>query len=432
MLHALLEAVFGALDEAGVTWCLLHVPSNPSAPTGDVDLLVSHADSARLQRVLEGLGVVRMPTAATATQALFLAYHPSTDRWIILHVVTEMSYGPHSVLRTRAEQGCLARRQRRGAMTLLAPDDAFWALLLHCLVDKGSVALPYRSRLQELAGAAQTEGPLARVVRDVCPVGWTPARLIRCVQRGDWNALDECARSLSRAWMWREGAWARLAGSRVRQLLRKPLLLPRRRGVSIALLGASGVGKSTLAAGLQRTFYGPVHTVHLGLWRHEAQGSIRHRPGLAVARRPLLAAWRYLQARYHQALGRVVIFEGDTYDTLLPPRPPYAWLKASYLSLLAHACPAPDVVLVLDAPGEVIRARQGTKSLEDTQDERQRFVALAQRLPQLQIVDANRAADAVRVDVTDRIWQQYVARWRSTAGPAHQAESPCAAPVGDP
>ena len=34
MLHPLLEAVFEALDEAGVTWCLLRLPSNPSAERG--------------------------------------------------------------------------------------------------------------------------------------------------------------------------------------------------------------------------------------------------------------------------------------------------------------------------------------------------------------------------------------------------------------
>jgi thymidylate kinase len=430
MLHPLLEAVFRALDEAGITWSLLRLPSNPGAPTGDVDLLVSPPDRGRLQRVLESLGFVRMPTSAPATHALFLTYHRSTDRWITLHVVTELTYGPRFVLHTRAEQGCLARRQRTGAMTVLAPDDGFWALLLHCLVDKGTVALHYRARLQELARAAQAEGPLAQVVKEVCPVGWTPARLIRAVQRGEWSALEAGGRALTRRWCRRERAWVRLAGSRVRQLVHKPLLLSRRRGVSIALLGANGVGKSTLASSLQRTFCLPVHTVYMGLWRDEARGPLGR--GLAVAGRPLLAWWRYRQAQYQQALGRVVIFDRYTYDALQPPRPPYVWLKVPYLWLIAHACPAPDAVLVLDAPGAVIYGRKAENSLEETQSERQQFLALAHRLPQLQIVDAHRAQDAVRVDVTERLWQHYVARWRSPSGPAHQAGSPRPARLGEP
>jgi thymidylate kinase len=314
-------------------------------------------------------------------------------------------------------------------MTLLAPDDGFWALLLHCLVDKGTLALHYRARLQELARAAQAEGPLAQVVRDLCPPGWTPARFIQDVQRGEWSALEAAGRALTCKWRRRERAWARLVASRVRQVVQKPLLLSRRRGLSIALLGANGVGKSTLAAGLQRTFCIPVRTAYMGLWRDEARGPLGR--GLAVAGRPFRAWWRYLQAQYQQARGRVVIFDRYTYDALVPPRPPYVWLKAPYLWLIAHACPAPDVVLVLDAPGAVIHGRKAEQSLEDTHDERHQFLALAQRLPQLQIVDAHRAQDAVRVDVTERIWHQYVARWRSTSGPAHQAGSPQPARLGE-
>jgi thymidylate kinase len=429
MLHPLLEAVFQALDEAGITWSLLRFPSNPGAPTGDVDLLVSPPDRGRLQRVLESLAFVRIPSSASGTHAFFLTYHRSTDRWIMLDVVTDLSFGPRFVLHTRAEQGCLARRQRTGAMTVLAPDDSFWALLLHCLVDKGTVAPHYRTRLQELARAAQAEGPLAQVVREVCPVGWTPARLIRDVQRGEWSALEAGGRALTRRWCRRERVWARLAGSRVRQFA-QDLLLSRQRGLSIALLGANGVGKSTLASSLQRTFWLPVRTVYMGLWRDEARSPLGR--AVAVAGRPFRAWWRYLQAQYQQARGRVVIFDRYTYDALLPPRPPYAWLKAPYLWLIAHACPAPDMVLVLDAPSAVIYGRKAEQSLEDTHHERHQFLALAQRLPQLQIVDAHRAQDAVRVDVTERIWQQYVARWRAPAGPAPQAGSPRPARLGEP
>jgi hypothetical protein len=90
------------------------------------------------------------------------------------------------------------------------------------------------------------------------------------------------------------------------------------------------------------------------------------------------------------------------------------------------------MVLVLDAPSAVIYGRKAEQSLEETQNECQQFLALAQRLPQLQLVDADRAPDAVRADVTERLWQHHVARWRSPSGPAHQAGSPRPARLGEP
>jgi thymidylate kinase len=168
----------------------------------------------------------------------------------------------------------------------------------------------------------------------------------------------------------------------------------------------------------------------MGLWKDEPRSPLGR--AVAVAGRPFLAWRRYLQAQYQQALGKVVIFDRYTYDALVPPRPPYVWLKVPYLWLIAHACPAPDVVLVLDAPSAVIYGRKAEQSLEETQSERQQFLALAQRLPQLQLVDADRAQDAVRADVSERLWRYYVARWRSAAGPAPQADSPRPARVGEP
>lgn len=196
----------------------------------------------------------------------FLAYHRPTDQWLWLHVVTKLSFGPYYMLQTGAEEGCLARRHADGAMRVLAPDDAFWSLLLHCLLDKGAIAPRHRTRLGELGGAARVDGPLARVVEASGPSEWTPLRLIECVRRAEWVALEESAPTLLAAWKRRRAIGARrmLAHHGV-QTLDALLNLWRRRGVSVALLGPDGAGKSTVAWGIPGTFIFPVRLVYMGL-----------------------------------------------------------------------------------------------------------------------------------------------------------------------
>src|SRR5437870_1335902 len=159
MFHPLLQAVFESLEQAGARWCLLRPPADPAAPAGDVDLLIHPADVAAVREVLGGLDFARFPGVGSGREWLFLNYHPATDRWIRLHLVSEIAFGPGYVLRTDAGPDCLARRRRDGAAATLAADDAFWATLLHGLLDKGALAPRHRQRLTHLAAEARPHGP---------------------------------------------------------------------------------------------------------------------------------------------------------------------------------------------------------------------------------------------------------------------------------
>jgi thymidylate kinase len=423
--HPLLEAVFCAFEQAGVRWCLLRVPSDPAAPRGDVDLLVDPADGARARVALEGLAFLHVPALSYRAHSFFLGYHQPTHRWIQLDVGTHLSFGPYYTLRSGAEAGCLARRRREGVAVVLADDDHFWTLLLHCLVDKVSIAPHHRRRLSALAESVRGDGDLALLVDRLCAAPWSAARVVDCARRGDWATLEALAPSLLAAWGRRQRTAAGvLLAYRVLRVLDKAYIPLRRRGFSVALLGPDGAGKSTLAAALQHSFHAPVHAVYMGLGDDRLIRLARLRvPGFGAPGR-LLTLWlRYLEGRYHQTRGRLVVFDRYCYDARVPPAQRLRWSGRLSRWLLAHACLAPDLVLVLDAPGEVAFRRKGEHSVGRLECERRVYLALQRKIPRLQVVDAARAAAAVRSDVLDRISLSYLGRAGRRARKRHRAHA---------
>ena len=135
----------------------------------------------------------------------------------------------------------------------------------------------------------------------------------------------------------------------------------------------------------------------MGLWK----GPPRPKRAVNVPGREtgalLLRAWGpYLIGRYHQARGRLVIFDRYTYDALMAAPARGDWRSRAYYWLLGHGCPAPDLTFVLDASGSVMYARKGEHSPEQLESQRGRFLALSKRLPRAAVLDASGPEDAVR------------------------------------
>jgi len=411
--HPKLRAVFDAFDRDGIAWCVLRGEDELERPPADVDILVARDDYDRARAVLAPLAFARVPAYGRGSHSFFRAYDRDSDQWLMLDVVTELAYGPWFSLATHAEGGCLERRRRRAGVNVLARADAFWTLLLHCLLDKGCIEPRYADRLGELAAAASPADPLGEIVTGAAPRDWPAARFIQAAGHGDWAALEAVAPRLGRRWRRRAAfpvAWRVAAGSFAR-LAEKPAVWRYRRGISAALLGPDGTGKSTIARAAGERFCFPAATVYMGLWAGDGR---EHRGAASLVVRALARparVWlRYLRARAHQLAGRAVIFDRYTYDAWLPPRPPYARAKRLYFSLLARLCPAPDLVLLLDAPPGTILARKDEETPAEIAWQRDEFLKLGRRLPGLQVVDAARPRHEVTAEVVDRIWRQHVAR----------------------
>ena len=73
-------------------------------------------------------------------------------------------------------------------------------------------------------------------------------------------------------------------------------------------------------------------------------------------------------------------------------------------TILGHALPAPDVVIVLDAPAELLYARKPEHPLDRIESQRRRYRALADRLDRAFVVDARPALDRVARRITAIVW----------------------------
>jgi thymidylate kinase len=408
--HPALLRAFAALDEAGVAWCLLRGEARLADPTGDVDLLVAQADLPRLDAVLAPAGFLHVPVGGAGAHRGYVGRDAATDRFFELDVESSVEFGPSGhlavnwlrpALRTDAADALLAGRRKVGSLVVPCADDAFWALLLHCVVDKGAVADRHAARLAELAPEARPDGVLGPIVTAHCPPGWDAARVLGAARAGDWPALVELGAVLP-GLPTAAGRSAALG----RGLRRLAAAVGRsRRGLTVAVLGPDGAGKSTLTHALAESFALPTRVVYMGLWQGE-DGQARALPAAvsAAARRPFRSWRRAAVACWHQALGRLVVFDRHPYDALLPPAPPHAALKRVFFTMLARTVPAPSLVLVLDVSAEVAARRRPEEDPAALAAARTAYLALARRLPQAVVLDADRPRELVRAAAVDRIW----------------------------
>jgi hypothetical protein len=237
MTHPVLADLFAALDREAIGWVLLRTPSNPELPDGDVDLLVAAAAAPGLRRVAEEHGFVALPGYGRAPNLILLRYHQRSDHWLILDVATSVAFDHDRVVLAGLADAVLARRRRDGPAWVPDAADAFWLLVLRCLLDKRTVPPHYARRLRD--GAVDAGGPLAAALAR----GMDVEALRAAAAAGDWDALLARAAEARSVLQTRPSLRAR--GSRAARWARRPLLLPRRRGVSVALLGSNGAGKST-------------------------------------------------------------------------------------------------------------------------------------------------------------------------------------------
>ena len=402
----LLRAAFAALDDAGIGWALLRDHGAPATAPGDEDILVDPAAAPRLDRVFTALGYRRLPAAGQGTHRFYLGYDGDRDAFVTLDVVTEVAFGRRLQFPTPAVAPLLARARRAGGASLLHPDDAFWHLLLHYLLDKPAVPSGGHERLAAAADRAAATGALAAVVDRLRPAGLTAAAVLDLVRRGDTRAVAALSGPLRRRWRDadRRHVWTRIVRSRLERLHLIGSGGAPTPGLSVAILGPDGAGKTTLAGALADSVPLPTRQVYMGVWREYPWDRwLRWLPGARLVGRLIRLTVRSGQCRYHRARGRVVLLDRFTYDAALPS-PDLDWRGRLTLAAVRLLSTDPDVVLVLDAPAEVMYARKGEQGVPILARDRGSYLRLAAGHPAATVIDATLAPAGVRTHAQRALW----------------------------
>jgi thymidylate kinase len=432
--NRILQEFFGELDRQGVGYCLLRGFDELAElrSVQEVDLLVRPEDRWLFIQAASSLGLRDWPAWGHAPHRFFLFYDAAEDSWVKLDMVTTLRYGaPIRCLEVDLTNTCLLRRRRDGPTWIPSPEDEMLALLLHCILDKKRFREAHRTRLASLWREVREApdrylrlvyllelhvGPYARSVIEIS------------LGSGDWHSMQELRDDLARAFFHRrpaQTAW-RFVTTWCLRRLRRLLLLTRRHAVGTVLLAPDGGGKSTLATALMHDPFIRARVVYMGA--NAAEARAMHLPlsawlqrqlregggfprrqviGLLYTIHRLLEEWARLGIGELQRLqGRFVVYDRYWYDTYLSPRAS-SWRLRLRRSLLARTAPAPDLVLLLDAPGDVLHARKGEHTPEFLEAQRQVLHTVVSRVPQSATLDATRGADAVRRMAVALIWKRY-------------------------
>ena len=413
-MNATLASLFQTLEANHICYCVLRdyaLLTSPNLP-GDVDLLVDRDLLPRLCSTLAKQGFTQVTAQGYEPHYFFVRYLEHEDTWLKLDVVTEIAFGNRIfALQTDLAVTCLENRQQFGQLYKLSSENEIITLLLHCVLDKQAFKPSRQSQLQTLSAEVQESTYLTALLQKYWLTEMTWPQMKVLIEAGNWPALLTQRHAVA-SHIAKQDQLGTLFRKASRRILRKwnhieGLFRPR--VPSIALLAPDGAGKSTLASHLQTSFYLPVHPVYMGLYQKTDSGHAQRRiPGISLLGR-LLTQWqRYFSARSHQAKGRLVIFDRYTYDALLSPSHQLNNLRRFRQWLLAHACPAPDLVVMLDAPGEILYSRKREHTPAKLEQQRQRYLELQSEIPQMIVIDAANSAIEVKKRVTSLIWDSFL------------------------
>jgi thymidylate kinase len=184
----------------------------------------------------------------------------------------------------------------------------------------------------------------------------------------------------------------------------------------VAILGPDGAGKTTLAEGLRRVLPLPTRYVYLGVWREYGWDRwLRHVVGARLLLRLLRLSWRSGEVWWHRRRGRVVLLDRFTYDALLPSDELDRRGRIS-VAIVGRLGAEPDLVLVLDAPPEVMFARKGEQGIEELERRRRTYLDVTRSHPHCVLIDAARPATDVLAHAQRALWSALERRWRRSAG----------------
>jgi thymidylate kinase len=416
----LFQDVLSELRASGHELCVSHgYDDYPEHIKSDVDAVCE--DPRLIYRALsEGNAAAVVQVSRNVPDYFYVLCRRSSARptFLHLHVSTGSLYRGRTFLTAKdfLETSRLFR-----SFVVPSPEVEFAGYLVRKLV-KGSLSNEQTRKLSELYAEAPAECDrrLARLLPKA------EADLVaRAAREGDWEPVYRQADRLKRVLLSRasKGQRMRVLRHGLETLLRRLRFIIRPRGLMVGLLGPDGSGKSTVAARLEQDL-GPAFA-----------GTKLYQ------RRPMSSPRRRLPARYHPysdytaphrvpprglvpSLAKLVVWWGDylllgylgdifprlvrnnlvildrCYNDLLGDPKRYRYGGPLWAArFVGRFVPRPHLVILLDAPPEVIQARKQEVTFEESVLGREAYLRVVEALPNGHVVDSSKPLDEVVAEV---------------------------------
>jgi thymidylate kinase len=431
-LELLLRTVFSNLKGHGIDFVVLrNYEQLPFEIGNDLDLLVTEQQRTRAEQIVVSAAAAhgyQLHNRAEGPHVMLYLTHTDTCEQIHIDLFADCLWRGFTLL--SAEEVC-ARRMHGSLFDIPHPaHEAVISLLKTALYD-GEVKERYRSDISVRFAAHEA------LVKDVLArtFGRQLATALICdVSRGDWSKIADRVLTLYCSLVLRQfgGSPLQTTLSLWRNEVARTWRRARRpAGISIALIGPDGSGKTTVGWALRGQLAGtwrPNHVGHIH-WKPSAlcaQPSEWGPPNTDPHGRPtrngmlsllffcyhtagfIAGGLRHiLPMRIH---GRLVILDRYYYDFFVDQARFRMAVPLRMVRLAFRFVVKPDLVFYLDVAPEVARSRKVEVPLEETVRQREAFRGLAQWLPNAHIIDASLPVNTVAAAIARNILGYMAAR----------------------
>lgn len=358
--------ILSGLDTVDVTWALLREPDRTTEPL-EFDVLIAAGRHRQAEALLRESGFRRSRAWGRRPHRFHIG---EIDGVVVkLDLVDRCSFGALHEYDLPVAAAVLARRRvDHDGWCTPHPADRAWLHLLHALLDKGVLSQRAREAVAPVATSSDS------VVVDPLPVDLV-GDLVDAVDAGCWDDVLAASPRLRGALLEHDPQAPRRA--RRQRRLRRANKLQRmvlRPAARVAVLGPDGAGKTTVIGDLASTgAFGRTEYLGVAPRRSRADGS----PVPTTFGRTLLRLWAaWIRGAVSARRGRNVLLDRHPMEAVYGP-PTGSRRTRLRRWLLAHAVPRPDVLIVLDAPAEVLHARKPEHSVDEAARRRARCLALA-------------------------------------------------------